>query len=164
VRAAAFGASGVLVFFLTLTGVIDFFPIVNMGMNKVRDIGSNPNARWFVENTPRDAVVLTSQFLYPPASIAGRKVFLGYAYFTEGAGYDTRGRRKIVDAIYSGNDGEEMCDLLRSNNISYVAVEEFKPNKGRPVVNSEYFKENFSPEYLSSNGRYAVYSTAGLCE
>ena len=99
-----------------------------------------------------------------PASIAGRKVFLGYAYFTDGAGYDTRGRRKIVDAIYSGNDGEEMCGLLHSNNISYVAVEEFKPNKGRPVVNSEYFKENFSPEYLSSNGRYAVYSTAGLCE
>jgi hypothetical protein len=163
-KVLAFGMAGVLVFFLTFTGVIDFLPILNMRMNRVRDIGSNPDARWFAENTPRDAVVLTSQFLYPPPSIAGRKVFLGYAYFTEGAGYDSRGRRKIVDAIYRGDDREEMCRLLLSNNISYVDVEEFKPNKGRPMVNAEYFKKNFSPEYISSNGRYAVYSTAGLCE
>jgi hypothetical protein len=163
-KALAFVATVPLVFFLTLTGVIDFFPIVNMGMNKVRDMGSNPHVRWFAENTPRDAVVATSQFLYSPASIAGRKIFLGYAYFTDGAGYDTRGRRKILDAIYRGDDREELCRLLHSNNISYVDVEEFKPNKGRPTVNAEYFKKNFSPEYISSNGKYAVYSTEGLCE
>jgi hypothetical protein len=149
---------------LTLSGVIDFAPIVNMNMNKVADIGSHPKARWFAENTPRDAVVATSQFLYSPASIAGRKIFLGYGYFTDSAGYDTRGRRKILDTIYRGDDREEMCRLLRSNNISYVDVEEFKPAKGRPAVNAQYFKANFTPEYVSKNGRYAVYSTADLCE
>ena len=163
-RVLSLGMTGVLVFFLTLSGVIDFLPIINMHMVKVRDAGSNPEVRWFAENTPRDAVVVTSQFLYSPASIAGRKIFLGYGYFTDGAGYDTRGRRKIVDAIYRGDDREEMCRLLRSNNISYVDVEEFKANKGRPTVNAEYFRENFSPEYVSSNGRYEVYSTAELCE
>ena len=163
-KVLSLGATGVLVFFLTLSGVIDFFPIVNMKMAKVRDIGSNPKARWFAENTPRDAVILTSQFLNSPPSIAGRKIFLGYGYFTDSAGYDTRGRRKIVDAVYRGDKREEICRLLQLNNISYVDVEEFKPNKGRPTVNVEYFRANFSPEYISSNGRYEVYSTAKLCE
>jgi len=164
VKVLSLGMTGVLVFFLTLSGVIDFFPIVNMKMAKVRDFGSNPEVRWFAENTPRDAVVVTSHFIYSPASIAGRKIFLGYGYFTDSAGYDTRGRRKILDAIYRGGKREETCRLLRLNNISYIDVEEFKPNKGRPTVNVEYFRENFSPEYISSNGRYEVYSTAELCE
>ncbi len=160
----AFGVTGSLVFFLTLSGVIDFFPVVNMKTHGLPDLGSDPKARWFAENTPRDAVVVTSQALYAPASIAGRKIFLGYAYFTDGAGYDTRGRRKIVDAIYRGDKREEMCRLLRLNNISYVDVQESKPIKRRPKVNVEYFRTNFSPEYVSKNGRYAVYSTAALCE
>jgi hypothetical protein len=159
------GVTGTLVFFLTLSGVIDFFPIVNMKTHGLPDIGSNAEVRWFAENTPRDTVVATSQFLYSPASIAGRKIFLGYAYFTDSAGYDTRGRRRILDAIYRGGKPEETCRLLRLNNISYVDVEEFEPkNKRRPAVNVEYFRANFSPEYVSKNGRYAVYSTEELCK
>ena len=160
----SFGMASVLVFFLTLSGVIDFFALVNTGKAKVRDIASNPEARWFVENTPRDAVILTSQFLYPALSIAGRKAFLGYAYLIDSAGYDTKGRRKIVDAIYRGGNRDAMCRLLHLNNISYIDVAEFKPNKGRPTVNVEYFRANFAPEYVSSNGRYEVYSTAELCK
>lgn len=163
-RIASLGVAGILVFFLTLTGVIDFFPIVNAKMVILRDIDSNPDAKWFVENTPRDAVVLASQYMNSPASIAGRKIFLGYAYFTDGAGYDTRGRMRIVNAIYSGRDRDAMCRLLRLNNISYVDIEEFKPSKSRPTINLEYFRTNFSPEYVSSNGRYEIYSTAGMCE
>jgi hypothetical protein len=164
VKIPALGAAGVLVFFLTLTGVIDFFPIVNSKMTKVHDIGSDEKIRWFAENTPRDAVVLSSAYLFSPPSIAGRKIFLGYAYFTEGAGYFTRGRKRIVEAIYKGEDRDGMCRLLRLNNISYVDVAEFKPTKSRPAVNVEYFRNNFTPEYASSNGRYEVYSTASMCD
>jgi hypothetical protein len=160
----SFGMAGVLVFFLTLSGVIDVFPIANLGSHKAPDVDSKPGARWFADNTPGDAVVLTSQFMYSPASIAGRKIFLGYAYFTNSAGYDTRGRRKIVDAIYRGDNRDSMCRLLHLNNISYVEVDEFKPNPRRPAVNVEYFRANFVPEYVSENGRYEVYSTAALCE
>jgi hypothetical protein len=164
VKILSFSMVSVLVFFLTLSGVIEFFPVANMGKTKAHDIASNPNARWFAENTPRNAVVLTSEFFYSPPSIAGRKIFLGYAYFTDSAGYDTRDRRRIVDAIYRGDNRDAMCRLLHLNNISYVDVEEFKPNPRRPAVNVEYFRANFVPEYVSKDGRYEVYSTAELCE
>jgi hypothetical protein len=163
-KVLSFIMAGIAVFFLTLSGVIDMFPIINMKMHKVQDVGSNPKVKWYVENTPRDAVVLTSQFLYSPPSIAGRKIFLGYAYLIDSAGHDTKGRRKILDAIYSGRDRDSMCRLLRVNNISFVDVQDVKPNKGRPTVNVEFFRENFSPEFVSRDGRYEVYSTAGMCE
>jgi len=159
----SFAVASVLVFFLTLTGMIDFFPITHMNMYKMRDIGSDPDITWIAEETPADAVFLSSQFLYSPASIAGRKIFLGYGYFTDSAGYNTRGRRKIVDAIYSGRSRVSMCRLLHLNNISYVSVDEFQPDQSRPDVNAEYFRQNFSPEYVSSNGRYEIYATSVLC-
>jgi hypothetical protein len=163
-KVLSFVVAGISVFFLTLSGVIDMFPIINMKMHKVQDVGSNPKVKWYVENTPGDAVVLTSQFLYSPPSIAGRKIFLGYAYLIDSAGHDTKGRRKILDAIYSGEDRDSMCRLLRVNNISFVDVPDVKPNKGRPTVNVKFFRENFSPEFVSRDGRYEVYSTAGMCD
>ena len=161
----SFGMTSVLVFFLTLSGAIDFLAgRQHERQGTVRDIGANPEAKWIAENTPRDAVILTSQPLYQRSCIAGRKIFLGYAYFTDSAGYDTRGRRKIVDAIYRGDNRDSMCRLLHLNNISYVEVDEFKPNPRRPAVNVEYFRANFVPEYVSENGRYEVYSTREMCE
>lgn len=162
-KIAAFATSGILVFFLTLSGVIDFFPMINSGVSRVRDIASNPEAKWFLENTPRDAIIATSEFLYPAPSIAGRKVFMGYAYFTDGAGYDSHSRLKILDAIYGGGNLDEICGLLRANNIDFVDVEEFDPTPGRPVVDAEFFRTNFSPAYVSRNGRYAIYATASIC-
>jgi hypothetical protein len=160
----SFGMAGTLVFFLTFTGIIDFVPIVHMKTYKKRDVGSDPIVTWFAENIPKDAVVLSGQFLYSPASVAGRKIFLGYAYFTDSAGYNTRSRRKIVDAIYSGRSKQSMCRLLHLNNISYIDVEDFKASPARPTVNFEYFRANFSPIYVSSNGRFEVYETSDLCK
>jgi hypothetical protein len=160
----SFGMASVLVFFLTFSGVIDFIAIVNKRKNTVRDVAANPEARWFAENTPRDAIILSSKYLYSPASVAGRKIFLGYGYFTTGAGYDTYGRKRIVDAIYSGGDRDGICRLLQLNNISYVDVEEFPPDVRRPEVNVEYFRENFTPLHSTHKGRYAVYTTEELCK
>lgn len=162
-RSVARVVTASLIFFLTLSGVIDFFPIATADMTEVKDIDSNPEAKWFLENTPRNAVVLTSELFFPPPSIAGRKVFLGYGYFTDGAGYDTGLRRKIMDAIYQGGSREEMCRLLRENAIDYVEVEDFEPNPARSVVNFQYFQASFAPEFVSREGRYAVYSTSRMC-
>jgi hypothetical protein len=162
-RVAALAAAAGGVSLLTLSGVIDFLPIANRHTVAIRDIRANPAARWFAENTPKDALVLTSEYFYPAPSIAGRKVFMGYAYFTDSAGYDTEGRLEIVESIYRAESLEGMCSLLRSNRIDYVDVEEHGADQGRPPVNLQYFRENFSADYVSADGRYAVYSTARMC-
>jgi hypothetical protein len=152
-----------LVVAATLTGVLDLFPIANMGMAEIADIGSNPEARWFAEHTERDAVVLTADTLYKAPSIAGRKIFLGWSYFTSGAGYDTEARIAIRKEIYAGRDVHVVCGLLRRNGVDYVEVEELPDSSDRPFVDYAFFRQHFVPEYVSRNGAYAVYATRARC-
>jgi hypothetical protein len=149
--------------FATLSGVLDLLPIVNTGMFEIPDVGSNPEARWFVEHTERDAVVLTSGTLYTAPSIAGRKIFVGWSYFTESAGYDTEARLAIRNEIYAGRDVQVVCGLLRKHDVDYVEVEDLPEERDRPRVDVAFFRQNFAPEYVSKNGRYAVYATQRMC-
>jgi len=162
-RIASLGATAVIIFFLTLSGIIDLLALVNTSKIGIPDVGASPEVTWFAENTPRDTIVATRRFLYSPASIAGRKIFLGYGYFTDSVGYDTGGRARILEAIYSGKSRNGMCRLLEINNISYVDVEKVDPDQGRPFVNVEFFQTNFRPQYVSADGRYEVYATASMC-
>ena len=153
----------VFTFFLTLTGLLDIFAIITDSCAHVPDIRSNPEARWFMENTPKDAVVLNSAFFYHPANIAGRKIFLGWAYFTVTAGYAHGERGAIIIKIYAGENPDVYCPLLRNNNISYMTVED-NVNLGDDVpINYKYFRNNFKPAYVSANGKYAIYVTEQLC-
>jgi hypothetical protein len=152
-----------LVVFATLSGVLDLFPIVNMAMAEIPDVGSNPDARWFAEHTERDAVVLTSGTLYTAPSIAGRKIFVGWGYFTQSAGYDTDARLAIRKEIYAGRDVHVVCALLRKHGVDYVEVEEVGDDPGRPRIDLAFFRRNFVPEYVSRDGRYAVYATQAIC-
>lgn len=152
-----------VILFMTLSGIIDLFAVVNDVNLSVADIKSNPRARWFYEKTPKNAVVLNSTFFHHPATIAGRKIFMGWAYFTSSAGHDHNGRWQIVKKIYAGENPQVFCPLLRANNISYLTAEDTSDNQDMPPVNHEYFRKNFTPSYVSEDGKYAVYATENLC-
>jgi hypothetical protein len=153
-----------IMFVLTFSGLLDMMPIINMKPSiEFEDIGSNPNSKWYYENTEKDAAILTSSLLYAAPSIAGRKTFLGWAYFIEGAGYDFDTRMDIEKKIYKGEDMDTVCQLLIENNLSYMDVEDTSNDPNRALVNVEFFRENFKPDYLSENGNYAIYSRKNLC-
>lgn len=152
-----------LVSVLTLSGIIDFLAIFNDSYAGISDVGADERATWFYESTPKNAVVLNSSFLYHPASIAGRKVFVGWPYFTTTAGYDHEHRFGLVKAIYAGEDRDHICTLLRDNNITHLTVEDTSGNKDLPHVNIHYFYDNFTPLYVSSNKMFAVFSVASIC-
>jgi hypothetical protein len=126
-------------------------------------VGADEKAAWFSANTPPDTVVLNSSLLYHPASIAGRKVFLGWPYFTTTAGYDHDGRFEIVKAIYAGGDQNRICSLMRQHNIGFITVEDTSGNKDLPQVNVSYFRDNFSPSYLSSDNKYSIFAVENIC-
>jgi len=166
-RPAAYVLSGVipmaLTSFLTVSGIIDFFAIFNDGYAGIADVGADEKAAWFSANTPPDTVVLNSSLLYHPASIAGRKVFVGWPYFTTTAGYDHDGRFEIVKAIYAGGDQNRICSLMRQHNIGFITVEDTSGNKDLPQINVSYFRDNFSPSYLSSDNKYSIFAVENIC-
>jgi hypothetical protein len=162
-RGLAAAVVAVPVFFMTLSGVIDFFAVANTRHISIADVQADPKARWFEESTPRDTVILNSSFLYHPASIAGRKIFVGWPYFTTTAGYDHDARFEIVKRIYAAEDPAVFCPLLAEHNIGYVTVEDTSGNRDLPPMDPQYFRANFEPSFESQDRRYAVYSFDDLC-
>jgi hypothetical protein len=147
---------------LTLSGVIDFFVIVNDTKGSVSDIPKNEVAVWIGRNTPPDAVFLNSSYLYHPASIAGRPIFLGWPYFPWSAGYKEN-RMPIARTMYETHSATTRCALLSKYNISYITVEDVKNDSNLPRIDYAYFRDHFTPVFVSKDDRYAIYTEKSLC-
>ncbi len=159
--------STVLLFFLTLTGVIDFFPILNDSYMIVKDIPNNKAATFINQSTPKNSVFLNSSFLYHPASIAGRKIFMGWPYFPWSVGYDTNKRGVEFNLMYTSYDKELVCSLLRKNNIDYITTENTEFNRDLPKINTSFFQNNFKMIYKDNESNieiFEIYSSCGKAE
>jgi hypothetical protein len=113
-----------LVGFLTLSGIIDFFPVYNDGYAAIQDIPKNTVATWIRDNTPTDAVFLNSSYSFHPATIAGRKIFQGWPYYSWSAGYDTNQRFQELILLYESTDTSVFCRLINLHHISYITYQE----------------------------------------
>jgi len=152
----------ILVFLMIFSGIIDFFPIKNDVFYTIDDAPKNPDVLWIKENTPPNAVFLNSSYLYHPASLAGRKVFLGWPYFPWSAGYNTNKRDKILHNIFSASDLQDLCSLLRLNKISYIAVTP-RDYDFDLRINDYIFKQNLTLVYSNPDSRLNVYSVYPHC-
>jgi len=151
----------VLLPFLVLGGLIDFFPVLNDHYYSLSDYPKNPDVKFFAESTPRDAVVLNSTWFYHPASLAGRKIFNGYSYFTWSFGYDQTGRERLTQAIYSASSLPSACTLLVNNRINFVELSARSEEFLRP--NITLWHNQFIPAYTNPISGLTVYSTAQNC-
>ena len=154
----------VLVVFLTLSGIIDFFVILNDTKGTLPDVGNNKTATWIAANTPKDAIFLNSSFLYHPASLAGRKVFLGWPYFAWSAGYDTYGRMAKMRTMYESKNPTVFCLLLAKHHISFVTVEDTKNDPNLPRIDTKYFESLAKPVFADTEHATWIYTTTDLCQ
>ncbi|MBW1862040.1 MAG: hypothetical protein JRJ02_06665, partial [Deltaproteobacteria bacterium] len=154
----------VLVFFMVLSGVIDFMVIRN---NRLIDVPGRDEievVEWIKKNTPKDAIFLNSRYIFHPASLAGRKIFLGWPYFVWSAGYDTNKRYKILEQIYTSRDFPEICSLLRENNISHISLEEKLHDRKFPIIDYDFYVNQINPDYVHPRKKFAIYSRERICK
>ena len=152
-----------LLLLLTLTGFIDFFPIVNDSFLVLKDHRNNPTISFILNNTPKDSVFLNSSYLYHPASLAGRKIFMGWPYFSWSAGYDTDKRGKELDRIYTSNEKEKVCYLLKKNNIDYFTIQDTSRDRDFTKINVVFFNNNFTPIYKDLAGAISIFEVKTNC-
>lgn len=148
--------------FLILSGLIDLFPILNDKHLKISDYPKDKRIDFINEYTPKDSVFLNTQFLYDPASLAGRKIYLGWPYFSWSAGYYTNKRHSLMKEMFSATDEEALCSLLIGENIDYIEIQ--NPNGLEEVnINYSYFRENFARIYHDKEINYAIYDVGISC-
>ena len=152
----------ILIFFLTFSGIIDIFPIFNDHFITLRDSTNNKTATFIKQNTSRDSVFLNAAYLYDSASLAGRKIFLGWPYFSWSAGYDTDSRFKTLSNLLSERDKENLCNSLLKEKIDYVEIQ--KPSRIESVsVNYEFYEKNMDKIFFDSEEKITIYDVGSTC-
>ena len=152
-----------LFFSLTLSGFIDFFPIVNDHYLHVNDIPTDTTATWIYQNTPKDSVFITSTYLYNPASLVGRKTYLDYGYFNWSMGYDDHARRQDLPQVFSPEiELSTLCQLLTSRNLDYILTTPGGGDLRDLNLSQSQVVNHFAPSYISPED-YVVYDIAQNC-
>lgn len=152
----------VLLFFLTLSGFIDFFPIYNDSKLTLLDYPKNADVAWIMHNTPKESIFLNSSYLYHPASLAGRKIFLGWPYFAWSQGYDTLKRDILRKKLLSGDDITSFCQEVKKYDLSFVVTEQIDRSEDY-VINRAFFAHHFSKVFENKERDFVIYATKQGC-
>jgi len=150
----------ILIFSLTFSGIIDFFPILNDSKITLFDYPVNKNVSWIMKNTKKDSVFLNNQYLYNDASLAGRKIFLGWPYFAWSQGYNTQKRDDIRKKLLNTQNLEYFCRQALNYKLNFVDI-----NLGSEdaVVNKDFFDRNFKKVYENKNEGFIIYNINSKC-
>ncbi len=145
----------ILVLLLTLSGFIDIFPIFNDTKIALADYPVNKDVAWIMKNTKPDAVFLNTQYLYDNASLAGRKIFLGWPYFAWSQGYDTTTRDNMRKSLLDTNNYNYFCDNIKKYKINYAEL-----NNGTTdaTINPAFFNKYFKMVYANNKEGYYIYN------
>lgn len=150
----------IMIFILTISGVINFFPIFNDSTITMNDYPKNKNVYWIIKNTKPDSVFLNNRYLYDDASIAGRKIFLGWPYFAWSQGYDTLSRDNLRKELLISNDLSSFCSQVINNNIDYVDIH---LGSDDTLVNLDFFNKNFNKVFENNQDKYIIYEIGPGC-
>lgn len=149
-----------VIFLLIISGVFDFFPVINQRIMTFSESPLNKDVLYF-ESTPKNSLVLNSNWLFNPASIAGRKIFSGYTYFTWSHGYDSWGREAIQKKIYAAKNKTEACKLLLENKINFVELRDNPESFLQP--NWIMWENEFKKSYFNSQTGVSAYDVFENC-
>jgi len=143
----------VLAFPVILGGVIDLFPIHNGGF-VYTGYTSDRLIRWAQAETKPDAVFMTDKFVNHQILLAGRRLFMGYTYFTWSAGYDLPKREIAYRQMFENKNAHQVFTLLKLNGIDYVAFDAtvrgtFKNNNEQQVYAPNFKKVFDGTDYYS---------------
>ncbi len=138
----------VLLILLSLGGIFDFFPVFNDNKIIWDDVEKDPVARWIYYETKPDSIFLNTSYGYNSIGIAGRKIFWGWDYFTNGIGYNLRGRHEELKPLFQGVlTQQQACEYLISKSIDYIYLDlhdqELKNTFLDVRVNQDYFDTTF---------------------
>lgn len=134
----------ILIFFLTFSGIIDFFPIANDSKIALAD-KNDPDVQWIINNTPSDSVFLNTDYFMDKASVAGRKIFLGWPYFAWSQGYDTDSRDSLRKIMLNSDNYSQFCKNANEHDLDFAEINETE------ITNFSFFESNFDKVYSNNN-------------
>lgn len=160
-RVSGLISMGIVCVFLTLSGIIDFFPIINDGKYTIESQKTNPDIAAYLRLVPPQAIVLNSTFFTNPASLAGRPIYFGYPYFTWSYGYITQPREQLYLAMWRAQNKETACRLAR---LAHVDFAELSPHPEQYLQpNTFLWNTEFTRIYTNDKTGYTIFNIRQSC-
>jgi hypothetical protein len=155
---ARVGVAALLIGALTISGIIDLFPVINDTKGTVSDLPDD-DVSYFM-TLPKDAVIANSTWFYHPASLAGRAIFSGYTYFTWSYGYAQTPRERTNIAIFEAPDKTALCDTVRDTPVTHIELSD----KPESYLSPNLTLWNSLPaDYTNPKTGRRVYSADTIC-
>lgn len=148
---------------MILSGVIDIFPIKNDGYAEIKDGKNNEVEQFIIKNTPKNSTFINAFYVYDPASLAGRKILLGWPYFSWSAGYDTDARIDLMKKIMKPTSLGNACSLLRGEGVRYIEIQN-PTSFGNIDINYGFFEKNFKKIFSSPETNISIYDVDFSCK
>lgn len=152
----------ILLVILTASGIADIFPVINNHFLYQDDYPRSSIQRWIMANTPPNTVFLSNEYIFNPASVVGRKLFLDYGYFNWSMGYPDGERRQLLKDFYSDTiSTNQLCQMFQENNISYIHLGNVHGKQEYNIVLSTLFTQ-FKPQYAGDRDDF-IYEVRQNC-
>ena len=162
-RVAMRSGIGIVIFFSTLSGYFDVFPVINTEKGLLKDYPKDPTMQWIIANTRPNSTFLNDHYIFSAPSITGRRIVMPWPYFIMGIGYDIDERIRDVTTIIASADPAVICPLLAKHKIDYVHLNEAQNDKNFPPANLKGFKERYKPVFVNPENQDPIYATTDMC-
>ena len=148
----------------SLSGLVDFFPILNDQRYVMTDWSNQSASVWLEANTPPKTVVLSTTYLYHPASLVGRKLFLDYGYFAWSLGYQDSERRALLPRLFGQFPNlKSWCQALQRQNIGAVVISPGDGELGKSVPITTGFMAKYLEPTVVTADDYQIYQISQYC-
>lgn len=131
-----------LLFFLTISGVLDLMVVKNDYHLRVADAPKNALMQWIRSKTDPRTIFISSRQLLDPVTLAGRKNFVGHDYYLSVMGYAYVNRLKVVKQVYETPD-IRIIDMVKQGGVQFIII----PNADV----SEFWKTNAEQAYKDND-------------
>ena len=151
---------------LIFSGVMDLFPIINDTTGGVDDWRKSAMQSWIKDNTSTKAQFLTASYMYSPASLVGRQIYLDYGYHAWSMGYDDHQKRQLLPQLWSATISlDKWCGLMYREGLDYVLVGpgERATEDGRISVDQSRLVREIPPSHQSADG-WQVWQVQTVCD
>lgn len=134
--------------------VIDLFPLHN-DSSIVVPHNNDRLTNWLFKETKPTDIFLTDKLLSHPILFTGRKVFLGNTLYAYTAGYAVKERETTYQNIFIERDLLRLVQLLRENQIAYVAIDDgVRRNTSISGFNETIYRQHFETVFEDIERRY----------
>lgn len=136
----------ILLFLLSISGLIDLMAVKNDFQLWVDDAPTNQLMAWIKNETEKEALFLAREEILDPVTLSGRKNYLGAHYYSEVMGDDYFGRKTLTKKFFEVQDKKTLV-AIKEEGIDYLIIPLEKKPDFQYQVNQSFLKENLPVTY-----------------